>query len=55
MSIPKLPLAVAGLSTAAVLTVGWQVQAEATRATFPELDKLVHYTTVRRGNVTEHS
>lgn len=54
MRIPKLPLAIAGLSMAAVLTVGWQVHAEATRATFPELDNLVHYTTVKRGNVTEH-
>ena len=54
MKIPTLQIAVAGLSMAAVLTVGWQVQAEATRATFPEIDKLVHYTTVRRGNVTEH-
>ncbi|RYE88657.1 MAG: hypothetical protein EOP19_00660 [Hyphomicrobiales bacterium] len=54
MKIPKLQIAVAGLSMAAVLAVGWQVQAEPTRATFPELDKLVHYTTVKRGNVTEH-
>ncbi|MBS7537064.1 cytochrome P460 family protein [Ancylobacter sonchi] len=42
---------VAGL----VLLAGWQVHAETTRVTFPEdLDRLVHYTTVRRGNVTEH-
>jgi hypothetical protein len=33
---------------------GWQVQAETNRVTFPDLDKLVHYTTVKRGNVTEH-
>lgn len=28
--------------------------AEETRVTFPELDALEHYTTVRRGDVTEH-
>ncbi|PTM39501.1 cytochrome P460 family protein [Bosea sp. 124] len=54
MRTPKLQIVVAGLSMTAVLAVGWQVQAEPTRTTFPELDKLVHYTTVKRGNVTEH-
>lgn len=45
----------AGLAAAAVLLVGWQVRAEPNRVTFPEnLDQLVHYTTVKRGNVTEH-
>lgn len=34
------------LSTAAL--------AEANRVTFPDLDKLIHYTTVRRGNAVEH-
>lgn len=48
----QVSLAVAAM--AVVLGVGWQVHAEATRATFPDIDKLVHYTTVRRGNVTEH-
>ena len=44
-----------GLAAAAVLLVGWQVRAETNRVTFPEnLDQLVHYTTVKRGNVTEH-
>lgn len=38
----------------AVLFVGVQVQAEPTRATMPDLTKLVHYTTVNRGEVTEH-
>lgn len=39
----------------AVGLAGWQVNAEPTRTTFPEnLDQLVHYTTVKRGNVTEH-
>jgi hypothetical protein len=43
------------VATAAVLLVGWQVRAETNRVTFPEnLDQLVHYTTVKRGNVTEH-
>ncbi|GAJ93144.1 cytochrome P460 family protein [Agrobacterium sp. SHOUNA12C] len=38
-----------------VSLVGWQVDAETNRVKFPEnLDQLVHYTTVRRGNVTEH-
>lgn len=35
--------------------VGWQADAETNRVKFPEnLDQLMHYTTVRRGNVTEH-
>jgi hypothetical protein len=37
-----------------VFLAGWQVRAETNRVTFPELDKLVHYTTVKRGNVVEH-
>ena len=42
------------LCIAAMLTA-WHVHAEPTRATFPaNLDQLVHYTTVTRGNVTEH-
>lgn len=45
-------LLVLAVSAASLLT--WQVRAEATRVTFPKLDELVHYTTVRRGNVTEH-
>ncbi|WP_239468366.1 cytochrome P460 family protein [Microvirga arvi] len=36
------------------MLVGWQALAESNRVTFPTLEKLVHYTTVRRGNVTEH-
>jgi Cytochrome P460 len=45
----------AALAAAAVFVVGWQVHAETNRVKFPEnLDQLVHYTTVRRGNVTEH-
>lgn len=37
-----------------VVMVGWQVDAEPTKATMPDIDKLVHYTTVTRGEVTEH-
>ncbi|TNM63338.1 cytochrome P460 family protein [Aliirhizobium smilacinae] len=37
-----------------VLFAGMQVHAEPTRATMPDIDKLVHYTTVTRGEVTEH-
>lgn len=47
--------ALATLAASAILVVAWQAaHAEATRVTFPKLDDLVHYTTVRRGNVTEH-
>jgi hypothetical protein len=43
------------LISGAVTLVGLQVHAETNRVTFPEnLDQLVHYTTVKRGNVTEH-
>jgi hypothetical protein len=41
--------------TAAAALVGWQADAEPNRTTFPvNLESLVHYTTVRRGEVTEH-
>ncbi|HEV7257003.1 MAG TPA: cytochrome P460 family protein [Bosea sp. (in: a-proteobacteria)] len=49
-----MPAGLVALSMIATLVVGWQVHAETNRVTFPEIDKLVHYTTVRRGNVTEH-
>lgn len=43
------------LAFSAVAVMGIQVHAETNRVQFPEnLDDLVHYTTVRRGNVTEH-
>ncbi len=45
------------LPAAAVVAtlIGWQAVAEPNRTTFPEnIDQLVHYTTVKRGNVTEH-
>lgn len=49
------PFAVASVAAATVFVAGWQVHAETNRVNFPEnLDQLVHYTTVRRGNVTEH-
>ncbi|RTL90019.1 hypothetical protein EJV44_22005 [Ancylobacter aquaticus] len=54
MNASRRPIAIAILSVAALLAIGWQVHAEATRVTFPEISKLTHYTTVRRGNVTEH-
>jgi hypothetical protein len=54
MKFAKL-LVLAALTAAAVFAVGRQVHAETNRVKFPEnLDRLVHYTTVRRGNVTEH-
>ena len=43
------------LGTGASLLIAWQVHAESNRVIFAsDLDQLVHYTTVRRGNVTEH-
>jgi Cytochrome P460 len=49
------PFAFASVIAGAVFIVGWQVHAETNRVKFPEnLDQLVHYTTVRRGDVTEH-
>jgi hypothetical protein len=38
----------------AITTPGSEALAEETRVTFPKLNELVHYTTVKRGNVTEH-
>jgi hypothetical protein len=48
-----------GLISLIILGLGslasWQANAEENRVTFPEnLDQLVHYTTVKRGNVVEH-
>lgn len=49
----RIPLI--ALSFGVVTLVGWQVSAETNRVTFPEnLDQLLHYTTVKRRNVTEH-
>lgn len=47
-------LAFPALVPGTVFTIGWQVHAETNRVKFPELEGLVHYTTVRRGNVMEH-
>lgn len=44
----------AALAVGAVCAVVMQAHAESNRVTFPKLDLLVHYTTVKRGNVTEH-
>jgi Cytochrome P460 len=42
-------------AAAAAMAAAWQVHAETNRVTFPEnLDALVHYATVVRGEVTEH-
>lgn len=46
-------LATAGVALAASIAA-LQAHAEPNRVTFPKLDELVHYTTVRRGEVTEH-
>ena len=55
MRIMSLRIPLVPLAASAVLLVGWQVHAETNRVKFPEnLDQLVHYTTVKRGNVTEH-
>jgi hypothetical protein len=37
-----------------IVMIGWQVDAEPTKATMPDISNLVHYTTVTRGEVTEH-
>lgn len=47
-------IALAALTACAASIAAWQVHAEANRVTFPSLEQLVHYTTVKRGNVTEH-
>jgi hypothetical protein len=51
---PRRRLPLIALASAAVMLVGWQAIAESNRVAFPNLEQLVHYTTVRRGNVTEH-
>ena len=54
MKTSKRRIPLIALASAAITLVGWQVSAENNRVTFPTLEQLVHYTTVRRGNVTEH-
>lgn len=48
------PVALSTLAACAVSLVGWHVHAEPNRVQFPDLEALVHYTTVRRGDVMEH-
>jgi hypothetical protein len=48
----RLPLVAAIFG--AVTLICWQAIAEGNRVAFPNLEQLVHYTTVRRGNATEH-
>jgi hypothetical protein len=50
--IRRIPLLAA--AAGAVILAGWQVDAEPNRTTLPNIDSLVHYTTVTRGDVTEH-
>jgi hypothetical protein len=55
MTVSKTKLALIAIAFSAATVVGIQVHAETNRVQFPEnLDALVHYTTVRRGEVTEH-
>lgn len=56
MSLKRIrtTLALSALAAFTVSLIGWQVRAETNRVQFPNLDELVHYTTVRRGNVMEH-
>jgi hypothetical protein len=56
MTIKKtfIRLSLAALALATITLAAWQVHAEVNRVEFPVLDGLVHYTTVRRGEVTEH-
>lgn len=42
------------MAACALSLAAWLAHAEANRVTFPKLDEQVHYTTVKRGNVTEH-
>ncbi|KRB61538.1 hypothetical protein ASE04_22055 [Rhizobium sp. Root708] len=48
----RLPILVA--VACGIVMIGRQVDAEPTKATMPDISKLVHYTTVTRGEVTEH-
>lgn len=49
------PIALAGLLSASIMVAGTlSALAEPNRVVFPDLDALEHYTTVTRGEVTEH-
>ena len=55
MTFSKTKLTLVAIAFSAAVAVGIQVHAETNRVQFPEnLDDLVHYTTIRRGEVTEH-
>jgi hypothetical protein len=55
MPLPLKRLAVAAAILVFACLVGQHADAESNRVTFPEnIDELEHYTTVTRGNVTEH-
>jgi hypothetical protein len=58
MNLPRETIrrfgAMAVSASCAVFGLGQPALAEANRVVFPKLDTLTHYTTVRRGNVTEH-
>lgn len=55
MTFSKTRLSLVALAFSTVAVMGIEVHAETNRVRFPEnIDDLVHYTTVRRGNVTEH-
>ncbi|CAN7170389.1 cytochrome P460 family protein [Pararhizobium sp. LjRoot238] len=54
MKKPSSAVGASMLMGCAVLLVGWQVHAEPNRTTMPDIEKLIHYTTVTRGEVTEH-
>ncbi len=55
MKISLRGIAITTVLTCSAVLTAWQVHAETNRVTFPpNLDQLVHYTTVTRGNVTEH-
>lgn len=55
MTFSKTRLSLVALAFSTVAVMGIEVHAETNRVRFPEnLDDLVHYTTVRRGDVTEH-
>ena len=55
MKIPYSRVAASVLTFCAIALQCGPASAEGNRVTFPtNLDRLVHYTTVKRGNVTEH-
>ncbi len=54
MKILVRSVALALLVAAPIALLSLQAEAEPNRTTFPDIDKLVHYTTVTRGEITEH-